>query len=94
MYKWDEISLWIPNRFLKIETGENNSKGNETCLENLGKKSKEKVFALPVKTQYSSQDGMVLAEEKEKKNQNSWANARIQCWIRRHFKLMQKEWIT
>lgn len=67
MYKWDEISLWIPNRFLKIETGENNSKGNETCLENLGKKSKEKVFALPVKTQYSSQDGMVLAEEKEKK---------------------------
>lgn len=39
MYKWDEISLWIPNRFLKIETGENNSKGNETCLENLGKKN-------------------------------------------------------
>lgn len=69
MYKWDEISLWIPNRFLKIETGKNNSKANETCLENLGKKVKRRYLPYQLKTQYSSQDDVVLAEEKGK-NQN------------------------
>lgn len=69
MYKWDEISLWIPNRFLKIETGKNNSKGNETCLENLRQKVKRRYLPYQLKTQYSSQDDVVLAEEKGK-NQN------------------------